>query len=71
MTVLARTPEKLADVANKENLKIVQGDVLKEEDVSKVVDCQDAVICSLGTRPWEKGPQTQGILIYRVVKVDI
>ena len=48
VTALARTPKKLADLAD-HNLLVMQGDVLEQQDVLKTVDNTSAVIVSLGT----------------------
>ncbi|KAI8913723.1 hypothetical protein BC831DRAFT_489773 [Entophlyctis helioformis] len=53
VTVLARTPAKLDEVAAKygNKLVIVQGDALNADDVKKVVQGQDAILTSLGNGP--------------------
>ncbi len=45
VTAFARSPEKLNVLDT--NLKIIQGDVLNFEDVSKAVENQDIVLCSI------------------------
>lgn len=47
VTVLARSPEKLT--INSANLNILQGNVLNDADIQKVVRGQDAVYIALGT----------------------
>ena len=47
VTVLARSPQKLADLAQP-TLTIIQGDVLNPTDVDKVVPGADAVVVVLG-----------------------
>lgn len=47
IVALARSPEKLASVAN-DNLNVVEGDVLDAQVVGQVVAGSDAVIVSLG-----------------------
>ncbi|TPX50376.1 glucan endo-1,3-beta-D-glucosidase [Synchytrium endobioticum] len=61
VTVLARSPKKLADVVvNRHKLKIIQGDILHDPAaVDQVVDGQDVVIVSLGTTGVKKGPQAK------------
>jgi len=53
VTVLARDPSKLADIPAPKppaSLKIVQGDVLKDQEkVQEVISEQDVVVVSLGT----------------------
>lgn len=55
VTVLVRDPARLP--ADKKPARVVVGDVLNKEDVSKAVEGQDAVIIVLGTRN-DLGPTT-------------
>ncbi|KAI9142316.1 hypothetical protein BKA69DRAFT_1067594 [Paraphysoderma sedebokerense] len=53
ITCLARDPSKLEPYKHA-NLAVVQGNVLNKEDVEKIVEDQDRVIVSLGSRPGSK-----------------
>jgi len=52
VTAFARSPEKLNVLDT--NLNVIQGDVLNFEDVSKAVENQDIVLCSIGAPPSDK-----------------
>jgi putative NADH-flavin reductase len=52
VTAFARSPEKLN--VSDTNLKVIQGDVLNLEDVSRAVENQDVVLCCIGAPPSDK-----------------
>ncbi|MEM9884842.1 MAG: SDR family oxidoreductase [Bacteroidota bacterium] len=52
LTALVRTPSKLN--MEHEHLKVVQGDAMNYEDVLRVIEDKDVVICCLGTRAKDK-----------------
>ncbi|AJF62820.1 MAG: NAD-dependent epimerase/dehydratase [archaeon GW2011_AR20] len=64
ITALVRNPEKLS--INNKKLKIIKGDVLNEDDVSKAIQGSDAVLVALGVKPLSKakvvGPGTKNII---------
>lgn len=64
ITALVRDPQKIT--INDKRLKIIKGDVLIKDDVSKVVQGSDAVLVALGVKPPSKaklvGPGTANII---------
>ncbi len=48
VTAFIRSPEKLKQLGNQENLRLVQGDVLDSAAVEKAIIGHDSVICTLG-----------------------
>eukprot|EP00386_Alphamonas_edax_P009016 GDKI01029632.1.p2 GENE.GDKI01029632.1~~GDKI01029632.1.p2 ORF type:complete len:219 (+),score=71.25 GDKI01029632.1:89-745(+) len=50
VTVLVRDANRLGELQGKENLTVVQGSALKQEDVDKVVTGQDVIFTALGGR---------------------
>lgn len=67
VTAFARTPAKLDDL-KRENLKIVQGDVVNYADVEKAVVGQDAVLSALGSPTLKSDDTTVSVGTKNIIK---
>ena len=50
ITAIVRSPEKLENYKNTENIKIIKGDVFSSENLSQIFNNHDVVISALGFR---------------------